>query len=84
MAREISQRQLRNDSGDVMRDLDAGESFVVTRNGVPVGELTPVRRGRFVSRGAALAAFAGAAAIDPTRFRADLDRVADQDPTPRA
>ncbi len=29
-----------------MRALDRGESFVVTRNGVPVGELTPIRRGR--------------------------------------
>ncbi|HUZ82793.1 MAG TPA: hypothetical protein VMU73_11175 [Gaiellaceae bacterium] len=27
--------------------LDRGEMFVVTRNGVPVGELTPLRRRRF-------------------------------------
>ncbi len=26
-----------------MLRLDQGESFVVTRNGVPVGELTPLR-----------------------------------------
>jgi predicted nucleic acid-binding protein len=44
VAREISQRELRNDSGEIMRQLDAGESFVVTRNGVPVGELRPFRR----------------------------------------
>lgn len=41
MAREISQRHLRDQSGEVMRALDAGESFLVTRNGVAVGELTP-------------------------------------------
>ncbi|MGH9057763.1 MAG: type II toxin-antitoxin system Phd/YefM family antitoxin, partial [Acidimicrobiales bacterium] len=37
MARDITQRQLRNDSGEIMRALDQGESFIVTRNGVPVG-----------------------------------------------
>ncbi len=40
MAREITERQLRNESEEVMRALDVGESFVVTRNGVAVGELT--------------------------------------------
>jgi len=67
-----------------MRALDAGESFTVTRNGVAVGELTPTRRQRFVERDAAIAAFRAAAAIDPGRWRADLDRHASQDPTPRA
>ena len=38
MARELTQRELRNESGDIMRQLDRGESFVVTRNGVPVAE----------------------------------------------
>lgn len=84
MARDLTQRQLRNDSGDIMRALDAGESFVITRNGVPVGELTPVRRHRFVGREAALAAFRTAAGVDSDRFRSDLDRHAIQDPTPRA
>jgi prevent-host-death family protein len=49
MAREISQRELRNESGEIMRALDRGEMFVVTRNGVPVGELTPLRKRLFVS-----------------------------------
>jgi antitoxin (DNA-binding transcriptional repressor) of toxin-antitoxin stability system len=84
MARRITQRQLRNESGEVMRALDAGESFVVTRNGIAVGELTPVRRRRFVTRDSALAAFSHAAPIDAARFRADIDRLADQDPSPRA
>jgi antitoxin (DNA-binding transcriptional repressor) of toxin-antitoxin stability system len=83
MAREISQRHLRNQSGEVMRALDAGESFLVTRNGVAVGELTPLRRRRFVGKEAAIAAFARAAPIDAERFRADIDRLADQDPAPR-
>ncbi len=36
-ATEIGQRELRNTSGKIMRGLDAGESFTVTRNGTPVG-----------------------------------------------
>ncbi len=47
-----------------MRGVDRGESFVVTRNGVPVAELVPLRRRRFVSVAAVVAAFAGAAPID--------------------
>lgn len=83
MAKELSQRQLRNQSGEIMRALDAGESFVVTRNGVAVGELKPLQRHRFVARAAALEAFARAAPVDAQRLRADIDRVLDQDPTPR-
>lgn len=82
--KEITQRQLRNDSGQIMRALDAGENFVVTRNGVPVGELGPVRRRRFVGRDSAQAAFARTAAVDVHQLLADLDRPLDQDPTPRA
>lgn len=80
---EITQRELRNDSGEVMRRLDRGESFIVTRNGVAVGELTPVRRRRFVPRDRALAAFAGAAPVDAQRLRSDLDRHVDQGAEPR-
>ena len=84
MAREINQRKLRNDSGEIMRALDRGESFVVTRNGVAVGELTPLRQRHFVPAAVAVAAFAGAPAIELERFQADLDAVLDQDPTPLA
>jgi prevent-host-death family protein len=68
MAESITQRELRNDSGEIMRRLDQGESFVVTRNGVPVGELTPLRRHRFVTAAAVVALFRNAPAIDPDRF----------------
>ncbi|MDP9265316.1 MAG: hypothetical protein M3O91_04240 [Chloroflexota bacterium] len=83
MARRITQRELRNQSGEIMRGLDRGEAFVVTRNGAPVGELVPLRRRQFVALGAAAAAFAGAPAVDLERFRADVDAVVDQDPGPR-
>jgi antitoxin (DNA-binding transcriptional repressor) of toxin-antitoxin stability system len=83
MAREVTQRELRNDSGEIMRQLDRGETFVVTRNGVPVGELTPLRRHRFVAAEAAIAMFSTAPRVDYGRFRADLDEIADQDSIPR-
>lgn len=82
MPRIITQRELRNDSGEIMRALDRGEEFVVTRNGVPVGELRPVRR-RFVSPEVLIEAFHGAPEIDPERFRQDVDGILDQDIEPR-
>lgn len=84
MAASITQRELRNESGEIMRRLDEGESFIVTRNGVPVGELTPLRRHRFVAAAAVLAIFRNAPAINPDRFRADVDAWAGQDIGPRA
>jgi prevent-host-death family protein len=79
----ITQRELRNDSGEIMRRLDRGESFLVTRNGVPVGELTPLRRLRFVPSEQAIAAFRGAPPMDREGFFRDIDAAVDQDPTPR-
>ncbi len=67
-----------------MRALGAGESFVVTSNGVPVGELSPLRPKRFVDAEALVAAFATAPRIEAERFRDDVDAVVDQDITPRA
>lgn len=84
MAKVITQRTLRNESGEIMRGLDRGESFIVTRNGVPVGELMPVRRREAVPAAILLAALAGAPRIDRTRFRKDVDELIDQDPRPRA
>ncbi|MGI8407280.1 MAG: type II toxin-antitoxin system Phd/YefM family antitoxin [Actinomycetota bacterium] len=84
MTREITQRQLRNASGEIMRKLDEGETFIVTRNGVPVGELTPLRRHRYISAQTAVALFEMAPAVDYQRFRADLDAAASQTPTPLA
>ena len=49
MNREISQRELRNDSAEVLRAVKDGECITVTSNGVPVAELVPLRRGRSVS-----------------------------------
>jgi prevent-host-death family protein len=37
----ISQREMRNDSGRVLREVDAGQQFTVTRRGTPVARLIP-------------------------------------------
>ncbi|MDE0137143.1 MAG: type II toxin-antitoxin system prevent-host-death family antitoxin [bacterium] len=84
MDQDISQRELRNNSGKVMRELRAGKSFVVTSNGTPIGELTPLSRRRFIPAAEAVGFFRTAPDIDYERWRADLDAIADQDPTPLA
>ena len=83
MSRRITQRELRNESGRIMRALDKGQAFIVTRNGVPVAELTPLRQRVFVPADAAVAAFIGAPRIARRRFRKDVDALIDQDPAPR-
>ena len=83
MSRRITQRELRNESGRIMRALDKGESFTVTRNGVPVGELIPVRPRVFVAAEAVAAAYRGAPRMAYRRLRKDLDSTINQDPTPR-
>jgi prevent-host-death family protein len=73
----ITQRELRNQSATVLREVEAGRTFVLTRNGTPVAELRPIRPRRFVPR--AIIADAGNRAphIDADRFRSDLDAVVD-------
>ncbi len=42
----ITQRELRNNSAAVMDAVEAGETYHVTRHGVEVAELRPLRRGQ--------------------------------------
>lgn len=74
----ISQRELRNDSGAVLRDVEAGETLVITRNGTPVAELRPLGPRRFVPRERLAQAAKTAPRIDFERFRADVDSTVDQ------
>jgi prevent-host-death family protein len=80
MPRTISQRDLRNDSAAVLREVEAGETLVVTRNGTPVAELRPHGPRRFVSREHIALARATAPRVDYARFRADIDTLVDQRP----
>lgn len=81
MGTTISQRELRNDSGAVMRRVEAGERFTVTRNGVPVADLTPHdraeadRRRRFVPVSEVAAGLAGLPAWEAERFARELGQL---------
>ncbi len=83
MTRNLTQRELRNQSGEIMRALDRGEEFTITRNGRPVGELRPVRPRQFVRTETLLAALRGSGKMDAKRLRDDVNAIRDQDPTPR-
>lgn len=78
MTREISQRELRNDSGAVLREVQGGQTVVVTRNGTPVAELRPLGQTRFVSRATLVEGARTLPRVDADRFRRDLDAVVDQ------
>ena len=40
--RSISQRELRNDNAAVIREVEQGVDFTVTRHGVPIAHLSPL------------------------------------------
>lgn len=76
---EISQRDLRLRSREIMDSVERGQAFTVTRDGHQIGELLPLRRRRtFIPRSEFLTS-AGTSEVDPERFRRDLDAVIDDD-----
>ncbi|MGR0221323.1 type II toxin-antitoxin system Phd/YefM family antitoxin [Agromyces sp. ZXT2-6] len=78
MGDEISQRDLRMRSREIMDAVERGESFTVTRDGREIGELIPMRKRRsFVARSEFAAMSRTAPAIDLERFRADQDAIID-------
>ncbi|MFR9753265.1 hypothetical protein ACL02S_19815 [Nocardia sp. 004] len=70
---EVSVRQFVNDSGGVTRGLRDGRRYVLTMNGEPLAEVTPIRRHCFVTTSQAQAMFATAPTLDYTDLRRDLD-----------
>lgn len=78
---EITQRDLRSRSKEIMDAVQDGQSFTVTRDGHRIGELIPLRRRRrFVSRGEFAAMSRGAPEVSLEAFRADQDATAEQEP----
>jgi prevent-host-death family protein len=73
---EVSMRELRNAGGEVLARVERGESLTVTRDGEPVGELHPVPRPR-LTRAALLSRWRAVPAVDPARFRSDIDEALD-------
>jgi prevent-host-death family protein len=75
---EITQRDLRTRSREIMDAVEHGQSFTVTRDGHRIGELIPLRqRRRFVSRQDFTAMSRNAPAVDLEAFRADQDAAVD-------
>lgn len=73
--KSITVRQLRNDSGRVLKEVGDGESFTITSNGHPVAELSPHRpaRGprRLVPLGELLGAWSDLPEVDAGQWVAD-------------
>ncbi len=78
MNRTITQRELRNQSAAVLREVQAGGILIVTRNGEPIAELRPIEPRRYVPRAIIADAATRAPRIDAARFRADVDAIIDQ------
>lgn len=78
MRRTVSQRELRNDAAGVLRDVQRGETMIVTRSGTPVAELRPLPTSQFVPRAVIADAARSAPRVDGARFRLEVDAIVDQ------
>jgi antitoxin (DNA-binding transcriptional repressor) of toxin-antitoxin stability system len=77
---EITQRDLRSRSKEIMDAVQGGQSFTVTRDGHRIGELIPLRRRRrFVPRSEFAAMSRTASDVSLDAFRADQDATAEQE-----
>jgi len=88
VATTISQRELRNDNAEIMRRIEAGETFVVTRRGIAVADLVPhvadapAGPQRYVSAASLIESAKNLPRIDVAhwyRDRAELDALLDDD-----
>jgi len=74
----IAEREFENSAAEMMARVKAGDSVIVTEDGVGVAELRPVRppeirKRRVVPKSEALRAFADLPPMDYARWRADDD-----------
>ncbi|MEI6623590.1 MAG: prevent-host-death protein [Actinomycetes bacterium] len=77
MSQTISQRELRNDSARILRELAAGQEFLLTRAGVVVARLEPVAGASLVPIEQLRASRGSKAAVDLGSLRSDLDVAVD-------
>jgi antitoxin (DNA-binding transcriptional repressor) of toxin-antitoxin stability system len=76
---EITQRDLRTRSKEIMDAVQGGQAFTVTRDGHRIGELIPLRRRRrFVPRSEFAVMSRTAPDLSLDAFRADQDIAAEQ------
>jgi len=79
-APEITQRDLRMRSREIMDAVEHGQSFTVTRDGHRIGELIPLRqRRRFVPKQEFIAMSRNAPGVELDAFRVDQDAALDHD-----
>ena len=76
--RTVSQRELRNDSGAILRAAEAGEVVVVTRNGIASAQLGPIQPLHAVDRAQAIEGARRLPRVDAARLRRDVDALLDQ------
>jgi len=69
---DIAQKELRNQVGEVLRRVEAGETLTVTVAGRPVAELGPAHRRRWVSGAALAGVWLGRS---PRGLASDLERL---------
>lgn len=69
----ITQREFRNGSAAVMDEVERGETFRVTRRGVPIAEVRPIHGEKFTPTAEIKRAFAGMPAGGHARMRAEAD-----------
>jgi prevent-host-death family protein len=72
----VTVRELRNHGGEVIDRVLSGDTIVVTRDGHEVAELRPLRR-RPIDAATLLSRWRTLPAVDPRRFRDDVDSVVD-------
>ncbi|HVK25309.1 MAG TPA: PhdYeFM domain-containing protein [Actinokineospora sp.] len=69
----ISWHELRGSSAAVMDAVEAGETFVVTRDGVEIAELCPLVKRRNLTAEALVERHRRLPSVDRQRMRADAD-----------
>lgn len=72
----VTVRELRNQGGDVLDRVVRGEALVVTRDGTPVAQLSPLRR-RSAPAAQLIARRRLLPPVDPAGLRRDVDAVLD-------
>lgn len=72
----VTVRDLRNSGGEVLRRVERGECFVVTRDGTPVAELRPLPRSS-VSPAELIRRRQNLPRVNPDALRRDIDQLVD-------
>jgi antitoxin (DNA-binding transcriptional repressor) of toxin-antitoxin stability system len=73
MMQVITQREFRNNSAAVMDQVEAGEIFHITRNGVEIAELRPLPRKRRLSADELVAKHRRLPSVDHAEMRREAD-----------